>query len=183
MQRDAVAPVALEPLTIEELLGIATLHPPARFRGVPEGALPPQHVAERALAQLEAGCPAIWCVPYVIVAQPEGLVAGGCTFKGRPVGGEVEIAYGLAKAMRGRGIASAAVAQLLALAARSGEVRQVLAEIVLDNTASSKVVSRLGFLPGDPFVDADGETVRRWAYPITQQAALVQAENTAKYSN
>lgn len=68
--------------------------------------------------------------------------------------------------MCGRGIASAAVAQLLVLAARSGAAQRVIAEIVVDNTPSIRLVSRLGFVAGAPLVDADGETVQRWTYSL-----------------
>jgi ribosomal-protein-alanine N-acetyltransferase len=63
---------------------------------------------------------------------------------------------------RGRGVATTAVSQLLKLAEADGAVRQVIAEILPSNIASSKVVSRLGFAEGEPFVDTDGETVVRW---------------------
>ena len=156
---------ALEKLTQQELLGLAAQKPAARFKGAAEGALPPPHVAERALAQLEAGMPAFWCVPFLIVERPGGAVLGGCTFKGMPVGGEVEIAYGVARQARGRGVATEAVAQLLQLAAQEESVQRGVAEILPSNIASSRLVSRLGFTKGPAFIDTDGETVVRWTYP------------------
>lgn len=63
---------------------------------------------------------------------------------------------------RGRGVATTAVSQLLKLAEADGAVRQVIAEILPSNIASSKVVSRLGIAESEPFVDTDGETVVRW---------------------
>lgn len=158
--------LTLEKLTQEELRGLASLKPAARFVGAAEGALPPPHVAERALAQLEAGMPAFWCVPFLIVETPGGAVLGGCTFKGMPVGGEVEIAYGVAKQARGRGVATEAVAQLLQLAAQEGSVQRVIAEIFPSNVASSRLVSRLGFSKGPTFIDTDGDTVVRWTHHI-----------------
>jgi [ribosomal protein S5]-alanine N-acetyltransferase len=158
--------IALLQLTREELLGLAESKPADHFAGAPEGALPPPHVARRALDQLEAGVPAFWCVPFLIVVRPAGTVVGGCTFKGRPSNGDVEIAYGVARSMRGRGIAGAAVAQLLRLAATDGSVRQVVAEVLPSNVGSSKVVSRLGFTARGTFVDTDGEIVVRWTYSV-----------------
>lgn len=154
----------LEKLTQEELRGLASMKPPGRFVGAAEGALPPQHVAERALAQLEAGMPAFWCVPFLIVEKSCGAVLGGCTFKGMPIGGEVEIAYGVAKQAQGRGVATEAVAQLLQLAAQDGTVQRVIAEILPSNIPSCRLVMRLGFTKGPTFVDTDGETVVRWTY-------------------
>ena len=129
-----------------------------------EGSLPPTHVAVRALAQLEAGTPAPWCVPYLIASGADARLAilGGCRFKSAPVDGCVEIGYGVAASQRGRGIASAAVGRMLQFAATSGMVRQVVAHIVPDNIASAAVVSRLGFSRGESLLDTDGETVVRW---------------------
>ena len=100
------------------------------------------------------------------MAKPSGAILGGCGFKGFPINGDVEIGYGVAESARGRGVATLAVAQLLGLAAASGIVQQVVAHILPDNAASSKVVSRLGFSRGPTVVDPDGETVVRWTYPV-----------------
>lgn len=156
----------LAQLSHEELLGLAESRPMARFSDAAEGALPPPHVAARALAQLDAGVPAFWCVPLLILDKSDGAVLGGCTFKGPPKQGEVEIAYGVATAVRGRGIATEAVRQLLSLATGEGSVYTVVAEILPSNIASSKLVSRLGFSKGVTFVDTDGETAVRWSYSV-----------------
>jgi len=158
--------IELVQLTREELHGLSESRPAAHFEGALEGALPPPHVAARALQQLAGGMPASWCAPFLMVARPEGTVLGGCTFKGAPSDGDVEIAYGVAKSARGRGIATAAIGQLLKLAAQDRSVRQVIAEILPSNVASSKVVSRLGFTQRETFVDTDGETVVRWTLAL-----------------
>lgn len=133
---------------------------------ISEEALPPPHVITRVLAQLDAGTPAFWCLPFLVVVKESTAILGGCEFKGAPINGSVEIGYRVAKSARGRGIASAAVVQLLQLAASTGEVHQVVAHILPDNVASSKVVARLGFSKGHSFVDADDELVVQWAYPV-----------------
>lgn len=133
---------------------------------VADGALPPAHVAAQALARLQAGTPAPWCVPYLIVVQARDAVVGGCRFKSAPVDGCVEIGYGVAPSERGRGIATVAVRELLRLATVSGLVRQVVAHILPDNAASSRVVARLGFTAGATLVDPDGEVVVQWIRPV-----------------
>lgn len=133
---------------------------------IPEGAMPPVHVALRALAQLEGGTPALWCTPFLILSESRDTVLGGCTFKGMPVDGSVEIGYAVAANSRGRGVATAAVGQLLQIAAQSGLVRVVVAHIVPGNVASSRVVARLGFSKGDSLVDPNGETVVRWTWRV-----------------
>jgi RimJ/RimL family protein N-acetyltransferase len=130
----------------------------------PDGALPPAKVAARALTQLDLGVPGFWCVPLLIVSMPRQAVLGGCGFKRAPSDGTVEISYGVARGERGRGVATAAVGRLLQMAVATGEVQRVVAHILPSNTASSKVVARLGFLSGQPFVDTDGETVVPWTW-------------------
>lgn len=167
-------PLGTEPETITLVpLGMADLHRLAASEPVdpggmliPAGALPPAKVAARALAQLELGTPAAWCVPLLIVAPMRRTVLGGCGFKTAPANGTVEISYGVARSERGRGVATAAVRSLLQMAASSGLVHEVVAHIVPGNMASSRVVARLGFSQGPSFVDADGETVIRWAWRV-----------------
>lgn len=132
----------------------------------PAGALPPAHVAARALAQLASGVPAPWCVPMLILSATSGEILGGCTFKGAPVDGRVEIGYGVAETARRRGVATAAVSRLLRLAAASGLVTRVDAHILPDNLASSLVVSRLGFSRGEMLEDPPGEWVVRWSHAV-----------------
>ena len=132
---------------------------------IPDGALPPAKVATRALTQLELGTPPFWCVPFLVVSEIRQSVLGGCGFKTAPVNGTVEISYGVARSERGRGVATSAVERLLQLAS-TGLVQQVVAHILPDNVASSRVVSRLGFSSGQALVDSDGETVVPWVRRI-----------------
>lgn len=129
-----------------------------------EGALPPAQVVSRVLAQLDVGTPPRWCVPFLIVSR--NTVLGTCRFRAAPVDGSVEIGYEVAESQRGRGIATAAVSLLLQSATSSGCVRRVVARILPDNVASSKVVSRLGFAQGGLLIDDDGETVLLWAIQV-----------------
>src|SRR5688500_20354163 len=133
---------------------------------IPGGALPPAKVATRALTQLELGTPRFWCVPFLVVSETRPSVLGGGGFKPAPVNGRVEISYGVARSERGRGVATAAAERLLQLAAPTGLVQQVVAHILPDNVASSRVVSRLGFSSGQALVDSDGETVVPWVRRI-----------------
>jgi ribosomal-protein-alanine N-acetyltransferase len=59
--------------------------------------------------------------------------------------GSATLAYHVASEERGRGIATAAVAALLPVARSALGVRELVAEIATDNTASRHVVERNGF--------------------------------------
>ena len=155
--------VVLTPLSEAQLRSIAD-GDSVSFPGfvVADGALPPPHVALRSLHHLEAGCPPEWALPLHIVDARRQTVVGGCTFKGLPISGSVEIGYGIAPSCQRRGFASAAVRQLLVSAARSGMVSEVFALISNDNVASASVVAQAGFSRGPTVLDAYGESVVRW---------------------
>jgi RimJ/RimL family protein N-acetyltransferase len=133
---------------------------------VAEGALPPPKTVARALAQLDLATPALWCVPFLMVSTSRATVLGACGFKTAPVDGRVEISYGMARAERGRGLATIAIGQLLERAAASGLVKEVIAHILPDNVASSRLVTRLGFTPEGLLADTDGEQVMRWIWRV-----------------
>jgi [ribosomal protein S5]-alanine N-acetyltransferase len=133
---------------------------------VAEGALPPPKTVARALEQRALATSAMWCVPFLVVSTSRATVLGACSFKTAPVDGRVEISYGLARAERGRGVATIAIGKLLERAAVSGEVKEVVAHIVPDNVASSRLAARLGFTPEGLLDDADGEQVMRWIWRV-----------------
>jgi len=73
------------------------------------------------------------------------LAVGGIGFFGPPdADGAVEVGYGLVPAVRGRGFASAALTQAIAIATAHG-VRVVRADTDPANLPSSRVLERAGF--------------------------------------
>jgi RimJ/RimL family protein N-acetyltransferase len=165
----SAAPEAIElvPISEADLCRLARGEPvELEALAVAEGALPPPKTVARALAQRALATPALWCVPFLVVSASRATVLGACGFKTAPADGRVEISYGLARAERGRGVATMAIGQLLERAAASGEVKEVVAHIVPGNVASSRLVTRLGFTPEGLLDDADGEQVMRWIWRV-----------------
>jgi RimJ/RimL family protein N-acetyltransferase len=112
------------------------------------------HVRAIAARLHAAGCRGAW----MVVAGAE--VVGLCGYKHVPTGsGIVEIGYGIAATRRRRGHATRAVAAMLAAARKDG-VRVVLAETVVDNRASQRVLERNGFRRAGTRSDPeDGELI------------------------
>ena len=155
-------PLVLLPISLPDLEALAagTFLPGPSV--VQDEALPPKHVAVRALRLMAAGAPQEWCGTFLMTLQPQYVIVGSCGFKGPPIGGRVEVGYGVAPEARNQGHASAAVQALLGLAFGSGQVSEVLAEIAPANLASARVAAKLGFIAGGTRVDEDGEAVVQW---------------------
>jgi ribosomal-protein-alanine N-acetyltransferase len=129
-----------------------------------EGALLPGHVATLALADVGKGTPEHWCVPWLVVMLPDRVIVGSCRFKSAPVAGEVEISYGIAPALRGRGLGTQAIRELLAIASAEPTLRRVIANVLPANAASMRLVRRLGFVAERTFTDQHGDEVMRWVW-------------------
>jgi RimJ/RimL family protein N-acetyltransferase len=76
----------------------------------------------------------------------DGEVVGECGWSGAPSpGGEVAIRYGLAPSARGRGLGTEAVAVLCAWSEQQPGVARLVAEVLVGNEPSRRLLRRLGF--------------------------------------
>lgn len=85
----------------------------------------------------------------------DGEVIGECGWSGGPdAAGEVELHYGVAGPHRGQGLGTEAAAVLATWAQAQPGVRQLVAEVLVGNVASRRLLRRLGFTetPGDRFL-------------------------------
>lgn len=141
-----VAPprVALHVISPAEARRIVDQRPLPDDRWHPEYPLADELDVLRPLADEAAAHPVFALM--MIRTVDDGFAVGGIGFFGPPdADGSVEVGYGLVPAARGRGIASAALSEILRVAVTEG-VRRVTAETDPDNLASSRVLERAGFL-------------------------------------
>lgn len=96
---------------------------------------------------------AAWPVPedprwatLQVVERATGLVVGAIGCHGAPAEGSVEIGYGLAPEAQRRGLATEAVAALVAFLEAQPEVDEVRAGTDAGNVASQRVLERCGFV-------------------------------------
>jgi RimJ/RimL family protein N-acetyltransferase len=94
-----------------------------------------------------------WPVPtdvrwrtYQLVERATGLVIGAIGCHGAPEHGIVEIGYGIAEEARGRGLATEAVAALVAMLEAQPEVDTIRAGTDAGNLPSQRVLRRCGFV-------------------------------------
>ncbi len=128
------------------------------WAGFPE-ALP------RLLATAQADGPSAWGT-HLFFDDDQSLVGLG-GWKGEPVAGAAELGYAVAPDRQGRGVATAAVRQLVARAEAAG-LRLVLAHTLPHESASTSVLRRCGFVRAVP-PDPDPEAAWRWELRLAAQ--------------
>ena len=127
-------------------------------------ALPDSELADRATLEMLCALadkvrvdftPAAW----LIVEQ--GEIAGLCSLIHSPTPeGVVEIGYGIAPSCRRRGIASRAVADVVAWARSDGRIKAVAANTATANLFSQRTLERNGFRKvGERVDDEDGPLI------------------------
>ena len=94
---------------------------------------------------------------WLVIDKGEQTLIGDAGFQGAPdAGGTVEIGYSVLPAFRQRGYAFEAVQALVQWAFTQPDVRRIVAECLDDNTASIRILQKLGMTP----CDHDGDLLR-----------------------
>ncbi|MEO6533909.1 MAG: GNAT family N-acetyltransferase [Pseudolysinimonas sp.] len=143
--------VSLHVIGVEEARRIVAGTPLPGDRWHPEYPLADELDVLRPLAATPGGGPAPDPVfGLMMIRDAAGLAVGGIGFFGPPdADGRVEIGYGLVPAARGRGLASAALAEAIVIAAAHG-VTMLRADTDPANLPSSRVLERAGFVELPP---------------------------------
>jgi RimJ/RimL family protein N-acetyltransferase len=103
-----------------------------------------------------------WVHAFRVVHRDTGSVVGSCSFKGPPVDGVVEIAYGIHPDHERKGYASEVAQALVDYAFRREEVRLVRAHTLPDAVGSKRVLMKCGFRYVGEAVDPEDGTVCRF---------------------
>src|SRR5262245_60552002 len=120
-------------------------------------------VSPQWLARLRASTgPDPWVLAFRAVLRETGEVVGSCSFKGPPVDGIVEIAYGIEPDHQNRGYATEAAQALFEFAVSRPEVKLVCAHTLPDGAASQRVLMKCGFNFVGEVVDPEDGTVARF---------------------
>jgi RimJ/RimL family protein N-acetyltransferase len=110
-----------------------------------------------------ASGPDPWVHGFFVVERAAGRVIGSAGFKGPPDdAGMVEIAYGIVPSREGRGFATEAAAALVRFAGADPRVRMLRAHTLPEANASTKVLTKCGFVHIGGVVDPDDGPVWRW---------------------
>ena len=96
-----------------------------------------------------------WIGYFATMDANEIIGCGG--FKGKPVAGKVEIAYGTFKNFEGRGVATEICRQLVLLSLKTDPSLRITARTFLETNASAQVLKKNGFeCNGIVYDDEDG---------------------------
>jgi RimJ/RimL family protein N-acetyltransferase len=92
-------------------------------------------------------------------------------FKGPPAGGVVELGYEIVPAHRRRGLATAAVREMLRAAFAAPEVKAVIAHTLAEPGPSCRVLEKTGFARDCEVADDQVGTAWRWRLERPAQGA------------
>ena len=108
-----------------------------------------------------------WMWGFAVVVEHDNLVVGTAGFKGPPADdGAVEIAYGIVPEFEGRGYATEVAGQLVSFALRDPCVHMIRAHTLPADNASTRVLTKNGFVHVGQVTDPDDGEVWRWERPI-----------------
>lgn len=104
-----------------------------------------------------------WTHGFSVALKGTGVRIGSAGFKGAPSSkGEVEIAYGIDAAYRGKGFATEVARALTEHAFRDSRVHVVIAHTLPEPNASTRVLSKCGFGHAGEVMDPEDGRVWRW---------------------
>jgi ribosomal-protein-alanine N-acetyltransferase len=110
--------------------------------------------------------PDVWRFGFAVILDESNEWIGCAGYKGAPdADGMVEIAYGIAPAYEGRGLASEVAEGLVAYAFRQTSVRLARAHTLPERNASCRVLEKCGFTHVGPVTDPEDGLVWRWEKP------------------
>jgi RimJ/RimL family protein N-acetyltransferase len=116
------------------------------------------------LARLQAATSDdVWSHGFSLMHQRDNINVGQAGFTKPPAAdGVVEIAYGVAPAYQGKGLATEAAQALVAFAFSSGRVRVVRAHTLPEANASTRVLTKCGFQHIGEVVDPEDGLIWKW---------------------
>lgn len=98
------------------------------------------------------------------VVQLDDRLVGSAAFKGKPINGRVEIAYGVFSQYQQQGIGTQIAKQLTELALRTDPTVTVTAQTLPEENYSTRILRKIGFVrTGTAWDDDEGE-VWEWTY-------------------
>jgi len=104
-------------------------------------------------------------IPWIgYYATMNGKLVGAAGFKGKPVDGKVEIAYGTFPSFQKMGIGTALCRQLVQLAKATDPSVRIMARTLMEENHSAKILRKNGFIWQGIVTDEEDGEVWEWEY-------------------
>jgi RimJ/RimL family protein N-acetyltransferase len=103
-----------------------------------------------------------WICYYV---EENGQLIGSAAYKGKPVNGIVEIAYGTMELHRKQGVGTRICRLLVDIALQTDTTVTVMARTLPENNSSARVLQKNGFIFTGIVNDPEDGDVWEWRYP------------------
>ena len=113
---------------------------------------------------------------YLVADAGSREVVGICGFKNAPADGMVEIAYFTFPPYESLGYATATASALAALAESSPLVGTVMARTLMEQNASTRVLTKCGFSLAGEVVDPEDGRVWQWERPADHRGSHAPAD-------
>lgn len=106
-----------------------------------------------------------YSVPWIgYYASMDGKLVGSCGFKGRPIDGKVEIAYGTFPPFQSKSIGTEICRRLVSLARETDPSVRVMARTLMEENHSARILRKNGFKWLGIVNDPDDGDVWEWEY-------------------
>ena len=102
-----------------------------------------------------------WICYYAVIND---ILVGCAGFKGKPVDGKVEIAYGTFEKCRNQGIGTEICRKLVELSIQTDPSLQITARTHAENNFSTKILKKNGFKFSGDVYDAEDGDLWEWEY-------------------
>lgn len=102
-----------------------------------------------------------WICYYASINEE---LVGSAAFKGKPVNGKVEIAYGSFPNHRNKGIATEICKQLVSLALATDTEVTITARTLPEENYSTRILAKNGFVFRGDIIDPEDGAVWEWEY-------------------
>lgn len=104
-----------------------------------------------------------YSVPWIgYYASLDGVLVGNAGFKGRPVNGTVEIAYGTFPAFQNKGIGRLICKKLVEVATKTDSSVRITARTLPEENYSTRILKKIGFTWQGVVMDIDDGEVWEW---------------------
>lgn len=100
-------------------------------------------------------------------AQQDGNLVAAAGFKGAPINGTIEIAYGTFEPYQNKGIGTEVCRQLVELSLKTDPTVIITARTLPEENFSTKILKKNNFIFVGTVIDPEDGEVWEWLYPTT----------------